>query len=308
MRIARRVLLLGASLAFTFPAFAQTTGSVSGRVADENGGALPGVTVEARGAALQGRQQATTDASGAYKLPVLPPGNYDVTATLGGFAAVTRKDAVALGADTRTDFTLRPSAAETVVVSAATPVIDQSSTTVGVNLDQRLIETIPTDRNFASIAQVTPGVATEVDPYNPANDSTAITVYGSSKSENAYVIDGVDTSGVEYGTQGTTLNYEFIQEMQVKTGGYEAEYGRSTGGIINVITKSGGNEFHGDAFGYYDSDSLQANTKHVGETAQGASAGFTRADFGVDVGGFIVRDKLWFFGAYDRVDDTLKNV
>ncbi len=308
MRIIRRVSLLGLILAMASSLGAQTTGSISGRVADENGGALPGVTVEARSVALQGRQQATTDGSGAYKLPILPPGEYEVSAALAGFAGVMRRAAVSLGSDTRADFTLRPAAKESVTVTAATPVIDSSSTTIGTNLDQHLIQNIPTDRNFASIVQVTPGVATETDPYNPANDSTAITVYGSSKSENAYVIDGVDTSGVEYGTQGTSLNYEFIQEVEVKTGGYAAEYGRSTGGIINVITKSGGNDFHGDVFGYYDSDSLQANTKNVGESAQGASAGFKRGDYGADVGGFIVRDKLWFFGAYDRVDNTIKNV
>ncbi|HET9794641.1 MAG TPA: TonB-dependent receptor [Thermoanaerobaculia bacterium] len=308
MRIARRVLLLGTFLAFAAVTAAQTTGSISGRVSDENGGALPGVAVEAHGAALQGRAQATTDSGGGYRLPLLPPGNYEISVALSGFAAANRATSVALGADTRIDFTMRPSAKEVVTVTAGTPVIDQTSTTIGANIDEHTIRTLPTDRNFASIAQVVPGVSTQTDPYNPTNDSTAITVYGSSKSENAYVIDGVDTSGVEYGTQGTTLNYEFIQEMEVKTGGYEAEYGRSTGGIINVITKSGGNEFHGDVFGYYDSDSLQANNAHVGESAQGASNGYKRADVGVDVGGFIVRDRLWFFGAYNRVDNTIKNV
>jgi len=308
MRFARRVFILGVYLALAASLRAQTTGSISGRVSDETGGALPGVAVEAHGAALQGRQQAVTDSSGIYKLPLLPPGNYEVTVTLSGFAAANRMTAVALGGDTRIDFVMRPSAKEVVTVTAGTPVIDHTSTTIGANLDQHAITTIPTDRNFASIVQVTPGVSTQTDPYNPSNDSTAITVYGSSKSENAYVIDGVDTSGVEYGTQGTTLNYEFIQEVEVKTGGYEAEYGRATGGIINVITKAGGNEFHGDVFGYYDSDSLQANTTNVGESAQGASAGFKRSDYGVDLGGFIVRDKLWFFGAYDRVENTLKNV
>jgi outer membrane receptor protein involved in Fe transport len=308
MFLRRGTLVLGVLLLAAWPLGAQTTGSISGRVTDENGGALPGVTVEAHGAALQGHQQATTDTAGAYRLPLLPPGTYDVTVTLSGFAAATHNTSVALGGDTRIDFTMRPSAKEVVTVTAATPVIDQASTTLGANLDQHLIQTIPTDRNFASIVQVTPGVATETDPYNPSNDSTAITVYGSSTSENAYVIDGVNTNGVEYGTQGTSLNYEFIQEVEVKTGGYEAEYGRATGGIINVITKAGGNEFHGDVFGYFDSDSLQASTTNVGESAQGASAGFTKADYGIDLGGYVVRDKLWFFGAYDRVDNTLKNV
>ena len=121
--------------------------------------------------------------------------------------------------------------------------------------------------------------------------------------ENSYVIDGVNTTGVEYGAQGKELNYEFIQEIDIKTGGYEAEYGRSTGGIINVITKSGGNDFHGDAFGYYDRDWLQADNAHPNESALGTSPGYTREDFGADLGGYIVKDRLWFFGAYDRVQN-----
>ena len=89
----------------------------------------------------------------------------------------------------------------------------------------------------------------------------------------------------------------------MKTGGYEAEYGRSTGGIINVITKSGGNEFHGDVFGYHFNDSLQASSKSVVSSA-GTVSGFTNQDFGADVGGYILKDKLWFFGAFDRVSNS----
>src|SRR5439155_17986292 len=101
------------------------------------------------------------------------------------------------------------------------------------------------------------------------------------------------------------LNFEFIQEMQVKTGGYEAEFGRSTGGIINVITKSGGNQFAGDAFGYYQPDSLQSNFKELVSTG-GTTKSFAKKDYGADVGGFILRDKLWFFAAMDPVRDTRK--
>jgi len=304
----RRVLIPEVLLALAAPRGAQTTGSVSGRIADENGGPLPGVTVEATSPALQGTQSAVTDDRGGYRLPVLPPGSYQVTATLQGFATETKPITVALGANSVADFRMRPSASATVIVTGEVPVINTTSTTIGTNLDQHAIQTIPTDRNFASIAQVTPGITYDVDPYNPQNDTAALSVYGSSSSENSYVIDGVDTSGIEYGKQGTTLNYEFIQEVEIKTGGYEAEYGRSTGGIINVITKSGGNEFHGEIFGYDDTDSLQASKKNVGETTQGASVGYRKYDFGADLGGFIVKDRLWFFGAYDRVDYTVKNV
>src|SRR5213076_1165089 len=121
-----------------------------------------------------------------------------------------------------------------------------------------------------SIVQVAPGVSSDANPSNPSQST--ISVYGSSGAENAYYVDGVNTTNMEYGFQGKELNFEFIQEVDVKTGGYEAEFGRSTGGIINVITKSGGNELHGDAFGYYDNDSLQSKAKDVVSTG-GTTAG-----------------------------------
>jgi hypothetical protein len=144
-------------------------------------------------------------------------------------------------------------------------------------------------------------VASDAHPGN--SDQSTITVYGSSGAENGFYIDGVNTTNMEYGFQGKQLNFEFIQEVDVKTGGYEAEFGRATGGIINVITKSGGNEFTGDLFGYYDADSFQSNTKQV-DSSNGTLQGFTKRDFGADVGGFLIRDKLWFFAAYDSVEHS----
>src|SRR5205085_7812241 len=135
---------------------------------------------------------------------------------------------------------------------------------VGTNRDTRTVETLPTGRNYSSVVQVVPGVSTDASSNN--SDQTTITVYGSSGAENGFYIDGVNTTGAEYGFQGKELNYEFIQAVDVKTGGYEAEFGRATGGIINVITKSGGNEFHGDVFGYFDNDSLQADAERTGAT------------------------------------------
>ena len=96
-----------------------------------------------------------------------------------------------------------------------------------------------------------------------------ITVYGATGLENAYLVDGVNTTGVEFGSQGKVLNFEFVQEVEFKSGGYEAEYGHAVGGILNVVTKSGGNEYHGDAFGYVNRDSLQANNKHKDEITDG---------------------------------------
>ena len=182
--------------------------------------------------------------------------------------------------------------------------MDESSTDPGTNIDSQKIQSLPSGRNYTSIVQIAPGVSTQTS--NTEAFANAITVYGSTGLENSFVIDGVLTSGVEYGAQGKELNYEFVQELDVKTGGYQAEYGRSTGGIINVITKSGGNQFHGEAFVYYDNDSLQANNKHKNETLYGTFEGFNRLDFGASLGGYFVKDHLWFFGAYDRVQNTTK--
>lgn len=303
MRRLRRVVTLAFVLISPLSLLAQTTGSLIGTVRDGEGAPLPGVTVEARSPALQGTQTAISQSDGSYRLALLPPGVYAVSATLAQFGRAEQTVTVQLDRDVTADFRLRATAQEEIVVSGEAPVVDSTTTTLGANLGPRAIETLPTGRNYSSIVQVVPGTSTD----NADSSQTGLTVYGSSGAENAYLIDGVNTTNVEYGLQGKQLNFEFIQEVNVKTGGYEAEYGRATGGIVNVITKSGGNEFHGDVFGYYDDDSLQADNKHVGETLQGSALGVTREDYGADLGGFIVKDRLWFFGAYDRVTNTVAN-
>jgi hypothetical protein len=289
----------------TVPLAAQTTGSISGHVSDSTGAALPGVTVEATSHALQGARVDISDRSGLYRLPLLPPGTYSVSFTLNGFAQKRNASVrVSLGNDTAVDAALSPAMTETVTVTDPLDVINANSTTIGANFGVMQIETLPTGRNYSSVAQVTPGVSTDAVQSDDKQTPT-ITVYGSSGAENAFYVDGVNTTNAEYGFQGKELNFEFIQDVEVKTGGYEAEYGRATGGIINVITKSGSNEFHGDVFGYDNSDSLQANSKRViGPT----SAGFSKKDYGADVGGYIIPDKLWFFGAYDQVRNTQGNI
>jgi outer membrane receptor for ferrienterochelin and colicin len=292
-------------LAFSSLSIAQTTGSIVGVVTDDAGAPLPGVTVEASGPALQGTKTTVTANDGSYRLALLPPGPYTVSASLPQFGHAEQTVQALLDRNVTADFRLRATAREEVVVSGEALTIDPTSPTLGVNIGQRAIQNLPTGRDYTSVVQIAPGVSTDASNNNP--DQTTITVYGSSGAENAYLIDGANTTNIEYGLEGKQLNFEFIQEIDVKTGGYEAEYGRSTGGIINVITRSGGNEFHGDAFGYYDHDSLQADTKHVGETLQGANVGFTRDDWGADLGGYILKDRLWFFGAYDRVTRKTTN-
>lgn len=285
--------------------FAQTTGGIVGTVTDSSGAVIPGVTLTLSGASLQGERTAATGDDGAYRFALLPPGSYLLEVDDSRFAPARLTTRALLGRDTVLDIRLAVAHTtnELVVVGVAPPV-DTNSTSIGSNLDFTAITTLPTGRNYASIAQVVPGVASDANPSNPSQST--ITVYGSSGAENAFYIDGVNTTNMEYGFQGKQLNFEFIQEVDVKTGGYEAEYGRSTGGIVNVITRSGGNELKGDVFGYYDADSLQSDSAFV-DTSNGRIAGFTRRDFGADLGGYLLHDRLWFFAAYDAVDHAIDN-
>jgi hypothetical protein len=294
------VFLLSSSLVF-----AQTTGEIIGHVADEQGGALPGVVVEARSPALQGVRTSISDATGTFRLVQLPPGAYKVTATLQGFTRGEQAVTVSLAKSSTMDVRLRPAVKEDIVVSAEAPTVDTTATTIGSNFDNQQIRTLPTGRSYTSVVLVAPGVTTQAS--NTNTFAGTIAIYGSSGLENSFILDGADTTGVEYGSQGKDLNFEFIQEVEVKAGGYQAEFGRATGGIVNVITKSGGNEFHGDVFGYYNADSLQANNKFPDENLYGTNQGFSRYDGGVDVGGYAWKDRIWFFGAYDRVQGKVLN-
>ncbi len=310
MKVSGKILI--AFLACTLASgalLAQTTrGNIQGRVGDEQGVAMPGVTVSIASDALIGAQSTVTDAQGTYKFLVLPPGAYKVTFSLSGYQTRSQENmAVKIGSTTRVDSVMTSAFTDEVVVTSESPLVDTSSTTIGIDLSSDFYNDLPTGRNYTSVASVTPGAQ---------EDGSGQTFYGSTGAENAYYIDGANTTGVELGQQGTTLNFEFIDEVQVKTGSYNAEYGRATGSVISVITKSGGNEFHGDVFGYYDAADLQASLKSA--PADGAVSGtkttvdYTRSDYGVDLGGYIVKDKLWFFAAYDYVknennDEVLKS-
>jgi hypothetical protein len=165
------------------------------------------------------------------------------------------------------------------MVTGEAPVVDTTSTEVGSNFDTG--RSGRSRRGAATRRSCSWRRASRRRTTNTGQFANTIAIYGSSGLENSFIIDGADTSGVEYGAQGKELNFEFIQEVDVKTGGYQAEYGRSTGGIINVITKSGGNEFHGDVFGYYNANSLQAGQPATPtRTSTGTNLGFSQVRLG----------------------------
>ncbi|MEJ2190228.1 MAG: TonB-dependent receptor, partial [Acidobacteriota bacterium] len=221
-----------------------TRGDIQGRVTDKNGAALPGVSASLESPALQGKLTTVTDSNGAFKFLRLSPGIYTATFSLVGYQTHQQSN-IKVGIDTtaRFEVVMAEAFSSEIVVTSESPLVNTRETTVGAELSQDFFIDLPIDRNYTSVAAVTPGAQ---------DDGSGQTFYGSTGAENAYYIDGVNTTDVEYGQQGTVLNFEFIDEVQVKAGGYTAEYGHATGGLINVITKSGGNEFHGDVFGYFD--------------------------------------------------------
>ena len=173
--------------------------------------------------------------------------------TMPGFATEQKQFPVSLMQTAQINVVMREATFEgEIVVTSESPLVNTSTTTLGADVSMDFFLDLPTERNYASVARLVPGAQ---------DDLSGTTFYGSTGAENAYYIDGANTTGVEYGTQGTQLNFEFIDEVQVKTGSYNAEYGRATGSVISVITKSGGNEFHGDLFAYFDSPSTQAATQ-----------------------------------------------
>lgn len=305
MRLRTLVMVLCAAMLFSWPAVAQEQrGSIEGVVKDASGAVLPGATVEALRAG--GAVVATvTDAQGAFRFPALAPGIYQVTASLSGFQTFRFENVeVLLGQLKRLEFTLQiAGVTEQVQVTAESPLIDVTQSTKSFNVRDEVMDKLPRGRDFSSVVIQAPGANSE------RRFGGGISIDGSSPSENAYVIDGVDTTELINGTQGKRIVTDFIDEIQVKSSGYPAEYRGSTGGVINIVTKSGTNEFRGSAFTYFTGDATESSRRptlrlnlvnpDLAEYITYPEDSWTRWEPGFGLGGPIKQDRLWFFGSYN---------
>jgi outer membrane receptor protein involved in Fe transport len=290
---------------FAVSASAQTstTGSIEGTVVDVNGAAVPGVEVTVTSPNLIRAQTATTNDDGIYRLPNLPPGRYNVVIEAAkGFGRAEQANVeVNLSRTSSVEITLRPQGAtETVEVTASSgAAIDVTNNTTGTNVSTEQFSNFPTQRTVQSLYNIAPSV-TRSGLRDASGRERDPSVAGSSGPENNYILDGVSTTDPAFGGGGANLPFEFVQEVEVKTGAYGAEYGKATGGIFNVITKSGGNEFRGDVYGFFTSKGMVREVKTSAIPLTGAApAKFSEIDAGFDLGGPIVKDKLWFFGAFN---------
>jgi hypothetical protein len=236
-------ILLVACLAFAGATSAQEQrGSIEGVIKDSSGAVMPGVTVEVRNVERGGVASTVTDELGIYRFPALATGHYDVTATLQGFnVAKAQKVELLLGQIKKVDLTLAvATVAETVTVTAESPLVDVKQSARATSIRAEQVELLPKGRDFSTLVTQAPGANHEVR-------LGGISIDGASASENRYIIDGIETTDLQTGVSGQNLIADFVDEVQVKSSGYTAEFGGATGGVINVLTKSGTNEFRGSA-------------------------------------------------------------
>ena len=287
--------------AVTAMAQTATTGSIEGNVLDPQGHAVPNATITVSGGSLLTPLTASTNDQGHYIVSQVPPGKYTVTVgATAGFAEATKENVeVNLSKTSTADIAVQiaGASASVTITDTSGATIDPTSTTRGTNVSTDQFSNFPTARTVQGLYTIAPSVVRSGlrDASGRERDPS---VSGSSGPENNYILDGVNTTDPAFGGSGANLPFEFVQEVEIKTGAYGAEYGRATGGIFNVLTKSGGNEFHGDLFGYFTSKGLVRETKNFPFTGS-AQNGFSEEDLGGDIGGPIIKNKLSFFGAFN---------
>ncbi|HTM33578.1 MAG TPA: TonB-dependent receptor [Vicinamibacterales bacterium] len=300
----RRVTLLCTLfvlLALPLTALAQrTTGDIRGVVTDESGAVLPGVTVTLRGPGVPGAPTTVTNESGIYRFPNLPPGMYQISAELQGFATKTQTNIqVALGATADVDVKMNVSTqSETITVVAEAPVVDSATTEVATNYNREWVENAPVRRfTFFDLINAAPGVAQQSQTSSRSN------AFGSAANENLYLLDGTDFTAPLSGAAWPWPNTDAIEEVQSLSLGASAEYGNVAGAVFNIVTRQGSNQFRGDTNIYYQNSGLTGRNT---TDAQDGGQPYNRARF-VDstsqLGGPVIKDKLWFFGSFQFQQD-----
>ena len=303
--------LFALTVLFSMPAvmFGQgfQTGTLTVIAEDPSGSALPGVTVTLTSQERGFQRTAVTDSAGKANFPVLQVGNYRVEANLEGFQSTTRPDN-RVEAEKTNEVRVRLSlgaVTDTITVTGQQPVVDRTNVATTTTLSKREIETLPVARGYQGVAALSPGVVDQ-----PGNGSSGNPqVHGALTSSNVYMFDGIDTTDTVTGTFGSNLNFEAIEEIVVQTAGMSAEYGRATGAVMNVITKSGTNNFDGSLKAVQTNDSWNAQNT-TKNPVTGVSLARVRQDknnyrYSATLGGPIWRDHVWFFGAYEKAETAL---
>jgi hypothetical protein len=287
-----------------------TTGTLAGRILDSAGGVLPGVTITARQTGTGLQRVTTSDAQGRYTMAALPPGSYEIRAELPGFRALVRSGITLTIAQTAVvDLTMTVGGvAEQVTVVGEAPTVNTRTGELSYLVDERAIDELPLNgRNYTDLALLQPSVVAY--PHRDGGSVVAhglgMSVNGQDPRSNVYLLDGTllndMTNGPAGSAAGTALGMETVQEFRVETNAYSAEFGRMSGGQINVLTKAGSNDIQGSAYEFHRNDALDA--KNFFDVA--GKPPFTRNQFGGAVGGALRRDRLFYFVGYEALRENL---
>jgi hypothetical protein len=318
-RVDAASLTLAAVLITAGAAAAQTratSADVGGFVYDQSKAVLPGVTVTAIDSDTGLTRTAATGSEGRYALLALSPGTYTIRAELQGFAPQAREAIqVTLGSALDITFTLSVAGAVSqVTVTAEAPLVDTQKTAVASVVSQQQIESLPINvRNFISFSAITPGVTTDRTPQQGASATSGLTFAGQRARSNNITVDGVDNNDAAVGAVRATFSQEAVREFQVLTNSYSAEFGKASGGVVNIVTKSGTNTAHGSAFGYFRDESLNAKEHFekfdpAGNAIIREKALYAQKQFGGTLGGPISRNKSFYFVSFERLDVDTNNL
>src|SRR5947209_5799419 len=297
-------LLVGVLLPAAATAQARLTGAdVQGTVKDESGAVLPGVTVTVTNMETGLVRTSLTAGEGRYVIPALPPGTYKISAELQGFATVTRQGVVlVLGQLATADFGLKVAGGpEEITITAEGAVVDPSHTSVSTVVGQQQIESLPINgRNFISFSVITPGVTTDRTPQQGSTATSGLSFMGQRARSNNIMVDGLDNNDTITGGVASSFSQEAVREFQVLTNSCSAEFGKATGGIVNIVTKSGTNEIHGNTFLYLRDESLNAREHFEkfdpsGQPIDREKAPYRQRQWGATLGGPLQKDKTFFF-------------
>jgi hypothetical protein len=285
-----------AALAFLWPAAARAqldTATLVGRVVDAQGAVLPGATITARNVDTGFTRGGVTDAEGRYRIAAVPPGRYEITAELAGFATAIRSGVtLTLGAEVVINFDLAlAGVAETIQVTAEAPVVQTTTAAVQAAINREAIDILPLiGRDYTSLLRLVPG----------AQNSNGTSFTGSRGRSNQWNIDGVDNSEDISGYSRQSPALDSIKEVQVLVNGFKAEYGQASGGVINVITRSGTNQMSGSGFFLFRNQDLMSSSPYADRSLP--KDPFRRIHYGGTLGGPIKRDRLHYFVTYERED------
>jgi hypothetical protein len=292
-----RLAAVAALLAVAAAAEAQTAGGLGGRVVDARSGKpVAGALVTVSGPSLQGEQKAGTSEDGAFEIGLLPPGTYTVTVERQGFQSFTQEGlTVHAGQTVEMRLSIVPESNQGMAfrIVPQIPEVPAATAETGGVVTAEQMSLVPygrDSRGFEEAATAIPGVLA---------DPLGLRIAGAQPAESRWIIDGADVTDPAFNGQGTSLLQDFVQEIGVATGGYRAEHGRSSGGIVNAVTKSGGNDFHGSIFAnWLPLEAPRKDSGSGGQTISSRSSLHYDLDVGAELGGPVIRDKLWFYGGF----------